>query len=138
MMAAAPIIGSELVKAIVPTGGGVEERAEAKQQWSNALSLGQAESQIDNVYYPLMRGQIEGLHQRYLQSGQDDFYDFLTPNAIKNLGLSEEAGMTEGPSDASTALTPSGVPAGSTLTGTTPDGKYNIWTDPEGNKWRVE
>lgn len=88
--AAAPIIGSEIVKAIVPGGGGVEERKAAMEQWNTALSKKQVESQIDNVYYPLMTGQVDGLRQRYEASGKKDFNKrFLTPGSRKVLNIND-------------------------------------------------
>ncbi len=91
LKAAAPIIGSEIVKAIVPGGGGVEERRQAQEQWNTALSNKQIESQIDNVFVPLMQGQVTGLRQRYESSGKKDFNSrFLTPEARKSLKIGEE------------------------------------------------
>lgn len=90
--AAAPIIGAEIVKAIVPMGGGVAEREESQKQWSDALSRKQVESQIDNVFVPLMRGQAAGLEQRYKPTGKKDFATrFFTPQARKELGLKDDA-----------------------------------------------
>src|SRR6266404_2005867 len=89
--AAAPIIGSEIVKAIIPGGGGVGEREAAEKKWLLAVSKKQANSQIDNVYLPLMQGQVKGLTKRYEASGKKDFNSrFLTPEAIKSLKIGEE------------------------------------------------
>ena len=89
---AAPIIGDEIVKAILPGGGGVEERKKAEERWSAALAKQQAESQIKDVYIPLMRGQADALGQRYKASGKKDFVTrFFTPPSRKALGLQDDS-----------------------------------------------
>jgi len=61
-----------------------------------------------------------------------------SPEAVRASMRSVITGKEENTDGAAEApLTPPGVPAGSTLTGTTPDGKNNIWTDPEGKQWRA-
>ena len=61
-----------------------------------------------------------------------------SPEAVRASMRSVITGKEENTDGAAEApLTPLGVPAGSTLTGTTPDGRNNVWTDPEGNKWRA-
>ena len=61
-----------------------------------------------------------------------------SPEAVRASMRSVITGKEQNTDGAAEApLTPPGVPAGSTLTGTTPDGKNNIWTDPEGNQWRA-
>lgn len=88
---AAPIVGTEVVKAILPGGGGVEERKDALTKWNASVSKKQVESQIDNVYLPLMKGQVDGLKQRYEASGKKDFYSrFLTTKAKKALNISDD------------------------------------------------
>jgi hypothetical protein len=87
IQAAAPIIGDEIVKAIIPGGGSMAEREDAKTQWNSAISNKQVGSQIDNVYLPLMQGQVEGLRKRYETTGRTDFEDkYLTKTTRDALG----------------------------------------------------
>jgi hypothetical protein len=76
--AAKKIVGDEIVKAIVGSGGGVADREEAAKTISAASSPKQLAGVI-GTYKELMRGQLGGLRQQYEQStGRKDFDRFLS------------------------------------------------------------
>jgi hypothetical protein len=71
--AAKKIVGDEIVKAIVGSGGGVTDREEAAKTISSANSPAQLKGVI-NTYKELMRGQLNGLRDQYkATTGKDDF-----------------------------------------------------------------
>jgi hypothetical protein len=79
--AAKKIVGDEIVKAIVGSGGGVHDREEAARVIASANSPAQLKGAID-TYKELMRGQLHGLRQQYETStGKNDFDRFLSPHA---------------------------------------------------------
>lgn len=83
--AAKKIVGDEIVKAIVGSGGGVADRQEAAKTVSDASSPAQLKGVID-TYKQLMRGQLGGLKQQYEQSTKKtDFEKFLSPAAKAGL-----------------------------------------------------
>jgi hypothetical protein len=72
------IVGDEIVKAIVGSGGGVADRQEASDTMSKANSPAQIKDVISH-YKELMRGQLGGLKQQYEQSTKrKDFDRFLS------------------------------------------------------------
>jgi len=76
--AAKKIVGDEIVKAIVGSGGGVADREEAARTISAASSPAQLKGVI-NTYRELMRGQLGGLRQQYeTTTGRKDFDRFLS------------------------------------------------------------
>lgn len=77
------IVGDEIVKAIVGSGGGVEDRREAAETLAKANSPQQLKGVIKQ-YKELMRGQLGGLRQQYEQStNRKDFDRFLSPEGLK-------------------------------------------------------
>lgn len=79
--AAKKIVGDEIVKAIVGSGGGVHDREEAARVIAAANSPAQLKGAI-GTYKELMRGQLNGLQQQYEQStGRKDFDKFLSQHA---------------------------------------------------------
>lgn len=79
--AAKKIVGDEIVKAIIGSGGGVTDRQEAAATISAANSPKQLKEAID-VYKQLMSGQLQGLHQQYKAGGgTKDFNSFLSEEA---------------------------------------------------------
>lgn len=79
--AAKKIVADEVVKAIVGSGGGVQDREEA----ARTIDAAQSPSQLAGViktYKSLMGGQLEGLRKQYQEStGRKDFDRFLTDEA---------------------------------------------------------
>lgn len=79
--AAKKIVGDEIVKAIVGSGGGVHDREEAARVIAASNSPAQLKGSIE-TYKELMRGQLTGLRQQYETStGKNDFDKFLSPHA---------------------------------------------------------
>lgn len=77
------IVVDEIVKAIVPTGGGVVERQEAASHIA-ATGSPAALYGVIGTYKDLLAGQIGGLAQTFKHStGRDDFESILTPLARK-------------------------------------------------------
>ncbi len=73
------IVGDEIVKAIIGSGGGVSDREAAARTISAASSPAQLKGVI-NTYRQLMQGQLGGLEQQYEQTtGRKDFKRFLSP-----------------------------------------------------------
>jgi hypothetical protein len=72
------IVGDEIVKAVVGSGGGVEDRRDA----ANTIAKANSEAQLKGVigqYKELMRGQLGGLKQQYEQATKrKDFDRFLS------------------------------------------------------------
>lgn len=72
-VAAKKIVADEIVKAIVGSGGGVQDREEAARSIDAANSPAQLKGVI-STYKDLMRGQIGGLRQQYESTtGRNDF-----------------------------------------------------------------
>lgn len=83
--AAKQIIGDEIVKAIVGTGGAQADREKAAEAISRANSPAQLSGVID-TYRKLLTGQLRGLRQQYEQgTGLKDFEDKLSPAARRLL-----------------------------------------------------
>lgn len=80
------IVGDEIVKAIIGSGGGVTDREEASATISRANSPEQLQGVIKK-YKDLMSGQLGGLRQQYIAStGKNDFDKFLTPEGLSAAG----------------------------------------------------
>lgn len=83
--AAKQLVGDEIVKAIVGSGGGVSDREEAAHNISAASSPQQLAGVI-KTYQGLLSGQLVGLRQQYQKStGLNDFEDFLAPETRAKL-----------------------------------------------------
>lgn len=83
------VVGNEIVKAIVGSGGGVEDRKAAQETISKASSPAQLEGVI-NKYKELMSGQLKGLRQQYeVGTRRKDFHARLSPQAQKLVGVGE-------------------------------------------------
>jgi len=80
--AAKKIVGDEIVKAIVGTGGGVTDREEVARTISAINSPAQLKGVI-NTYKELMSGQLDGLRSQYKAATSRDDFDkkFLTEEA---------------------------------------------------------
>lgn len=84
--AAKKIVGDEIVKAIVGSGGGVGDREKAEQTIGRANSPEQLKGVIQ-TYKTLMSGQLQGLRQQYMAStGKEDFDKFLQRRASDQPG----------------------------------------------------
>lgn len=76
------IVGDEITKAILGSGGGVADREEAKATIDAANSPAQLQSAIGK-YRSLMAGQLAGLRTQYESStGRKDFETKLEPRSI--------------------------------------------------------
>ncbi len=83
--AAKQIVTAEVIKAIVATGGGVEERKRAEENFAAANSPAQLKG-IINTYKDLMGGQLKSLEVQYgTTTGRKDFEKKLTPAAREEL-----------------------------------------------------
>jgi hypothetical protein len=79
--AAKQIVTSEVIKAVVASGGGVTERQEAERNFANANSPAQLKGLI-NTYQDLLGGQLKSLSLQYENTtGRKDFDKKLTPAA---------------------------------------------------------
>jgi len=79
--AAKKIVGDEIVKAIVGSGGGVADREEAARTIDAANSPAQLKAVI-KTYQDLMVGQLGGLEQQYrVSTKRDDFGKYLSGRA---------------------------------------------------------
>lgn len=77
------IVGDEIVKAIVGTGGGVHDREEAARIIDDANSPAQLKGAIKTVQ-ELMVGQLGGLEQQYrTTTRREDFDAKLSPRALE-------------------------------------------------------
>lgn len=89
--AAKQIVGDEIVKAIVGSGGGVSDREEAAHNISAASSPQQLAGVI-KTYQGLLGGQLKGLKQQYEKStGLNDFEDYLAPETRTRLEKNSQA-----------------------------------------------
>ena len=78
--AAKKIVADEIVKGIVGSGGGVQDREEAAKSIDAANSPAQLKGVID-TYKQLLGGQLTGLKQQYEAStGKKDFEKYISPN----------------------------------------------------------
>jgi hypothetical protein len=93
--AAKTIVANEIVKAIVGSGGGVEDRDKAQKVVNDANSPAQLKGVID-TYKQLMAGQLHGLRLQYeAATKKNDFDRFLTPQAKTQLmGATPGGGAT--------------------------------------------
>lgn len=92
--AAKKIVGDEIVKAIVGSGGGVTDRQEAASAISSASSPAQLKGVI-KTYKELMKGQLGGLRDQYkATTGKDDFDTKYLSEAARNVAktTAEKAG----------------------------------------------
>ena len=79
------IVGDEVTKAVIGSGGGVADRDKAQAVINAANSPEQLKGAIE-TYKQLMTGQLGGLKQQYENStGRKDFERYLTPAAQKAL-----------------------------------------------------
>lgn len=89
--AAKQIIGDEIVKAVVGTGGTGEDRDKAAASINRASSPQQL-SGVIKTYQNLMSGQLGGLKQQYEKTtGLDDFEDYLAPETKAKLQAHAQA-----------------------------------------------
>lgn len=83
------VVGNEIVKAIVGSGGGVDDRKQA----ADAIKAANSQAQLNGVigkYKELMTGQLKGLQQQYEQTTQrKDFHTKLSPAAQKLVGAGQ-------------------------------------------------
>jgi hypothetical protein len=83
--AAKAIVGDEIIKAIVGSGGALADRENAQNQISRASSPAQLRGVI-KTYKELMAGQLRGLKKQYQDStGRTDFESHLSPEARAEL-----------------------------------------------------
>lgn len=83
--AAKAIVGDEIIKAIVGSGGALADRENAANQISSAKTPAQLKGVI-RTYKELMAGQLKGLKQQYSSSTmRDDFDTLLSPEAKAEL-----------------------------------------------------
>src|SRR5579885_1451082 len=81
------IVGSEIVKAIVGSGGGVTDRQEAQSVLDAAKTPEQVKGAIQTIR-ELMAGQLRGLKKQYEDTtGRHDFDSRLTGAAAETLGV---------------------------------------------------
>jgi hypothetical protein len=76
------IVGTELIKALGVAGAGsAEERQDLQKRLSTASSPQQISDAINEVYGPLLTGQLKGLRNQYLSAGgpRERFDKFLLP-----------------------------------------------------------
>jgi len=131
--AAKQIVAAEIMKSIVPGGGGVTERMELAKQVESASSPQQLAGFI-KVSKELMAGQLQSLEQAYSKGDPEKLARLrtrLSPESKEAL-VAKEAPKAALP--ASTA-TVTGMPAGSVKIGKTPDGKKDVYQSPDGKKW---
>ena len=84
--AAKKIVGDEIVKSIVGSGGSVADREDASRSISAASSPAQLKGVID-TYTGLMGGQLGGLQQQYeTGTGKKDFDKFLSDKTKEKIG----------------------------------------------------
>lgn len=103
--AAKKIVGDELVKAIVGSGGALGDRESMEKTLSNASSPAQLKGVI-NTYQELMAGQLAGLSQQYrVSTGRSDFTKFLSDEA-KDLFIHTDVGKKATAGGGATAPNP--------------------------------
>lgn len=79
------IVGDEVVKAIVGSGGGVEDRRAAQETLSRAASPQQLSGVVDG-YLKLFGGQLGGLRRQYeVNTKRKDFEKFLSDAAKQQI-----------------------------------------------------
>lgn len=90
--AAKAIVGDEVIKAIVGSGGALADRENAQNQINNAKSPQQLRGVIQ-TYKTLMAGQLRGLSKQYQDTtGLKDFNDRLAPETVKELETEQPGG----------------------------------------------
>lgn len=136
--AAKQLVADEIVKAIVGSGGGVQDREEAAKAVNAAQSPDQLKGVI-NTYQKLLAGQIEGFQRQYkATTGRSDFSKrFLSPNVVKMVDdVSEEHNPTKPAAKASAASAlPTDIPPGSKLIGRLKSNGKAVFQSPDGKKW---
>lgn len=88
--AAKKLVGDEIVKAIVGSGGGVSDREEAAKTIDAAKSPQQLAGVIA-TYKELFNGQLKGLHQQYVSGGGHKDFNTFTSQSTQNLGNATSA-----------------------------------------------
>lgn len=91
------IVGDEVVKAVVGTGGAESDRDAIKEAFKAANSPAQLEGVI-NHYEGLMAGQLNGLRRQYQRAtGLDDFNSFVSQLARQKLTAAGRADSSQTP-----------------------------------------
>lgn len=94
--AAKAIVGDEIIKAIVGSGGALADRENAQNQISRASSPAQLRGVI-KTYKELMAGQLRGLKKQYSDTtGRSDFESHLSPEARAELEPAPAPASTTG------------------------------------------
>lgn len=121
------IVGTEIIKALVAGGGGVGERDEMQHNFNRANSPAALAGVADTAEL-LLAGQFVGLKKQYEQTtGQSNFDDRLTPEALRIFQkLSSRSPIGE-PVAANIPQRPAGVPEGSAYSPS-----RNMWKSPKG------
>jgi hypothetical protein len=89
--AAKAIVGDEIIKAIVGSGGALADRENAQNQINKAESVQQLRGVIE-TYKKLMAGQLAGLKKQYQDTtGFDDFDKRLSAETMSELGAHDAA-----------------------------------------------
>ena len=87
--AAKAIVGDEIIKAIVGSGGALADRENAQNQIDAAKSPEQLKGVI-KTYKKLMAGQLEGRGKQYADTtGLKDFNERLAPETVKEIGVKD-------------------------------------------------
>ena len=91
------IVGDEVVKAVVGTGGAESDRDAIKEAFNAANSPAQLEGVITR-YQGLMAGQLNGLRRQYQRStGLDDFNSLVSQLARQKLTAAARTGNASAP-----------------------------------------
>ena len=139
--AAKQVVGQEITKAILASGGGVTERQEAEKQLSAANSPAQIAG-IVQTYKRLLAGQLGGLRRQYeTATGAKNFEDMLSPEAKQELESLPESTGAGRQTNAAPAAVPIPAQAASQLRqGTiTTFGNGQRWTlGADGNPTQVQ
>lgn len=110
--AARSILGAEISKAIIGGNSALADREELRAPFKNDRSASQILSTIDNVYLPLMAGQLKGFKKQYEDTtGRKNFDSRLTERTRQALaGKTPAAGDgTEGGTPATPGTTSTGI-----------------------------
>ncbi len=91
------IVGDEVAKAVIGSGGAESDREAIKEAFNAANSPRQLQGVI-NHYAGLMRGQLSGLRRQYQRAtGLDDFNSFVSQLARQKLTAAASAGTGRAP-----------------------------------------
>jgi hypothetical protein len=108
--AAKSIVADEIMKAVLGSRGALGDRTDAQSHLDGATSPKLLHSVIEDVYKPLMMGQLQGYKHQYegATHGAKDFGEKLSPEVARDLDKAEAASAARAQASQGNTAPPAG------------------------------